>query len=70
MLSLQQNPATIERRKSVFVGDVGTNPSQLRSELMIQQRIFDRLEYKEKRLQVLNFCRLLITKTNYFFDVR
>jgi len=54
MMSLQQNPASIERRQSVFIGDLGTDPSQLKSELMIQQRKFDRLEYKEKRLQVLN----------------
>jgi len=54
MMSLQQNLATMERRQSVFVGDISTDQSQLRSELMIQQRKFDRLEYKEKRLQVLN----------------
>jgi len=56
MMSLQQNPATIERRHSVFVGDLGTDPSQLKSELMIQQRKFDRLEYKEKRIQVQHTC--------------
>jgi len=52
MMSLQQKPATIERRHSVFVNELGTDPSQLKSELVIQQRKFDRLEYKEKRLQV------------------
>jgi len=55
MLSLQQNPrTTLERRKSVFAGDIGADTSQLKSELMIQQRKFDRLEYKEKRIQVTN----------------
>jgi len=55
MVNLQQKPAVmIERRNSVFVSDVVTDPSQLKSEMMIQQRKFDRLEYKEKRLQVRN----------------
>jgi len=53
MVNHHQKASVIERRNSVFVGsDVGTDPSQLKSEMMIQQRKFDRLEYKEKRLQV------------------
>jgi len=54
MLNHHQKPSIIERRNSVFVGDAVTDPSQLKSEMMIQQRKFDRLEYKEKRLQVRN----------------
>jgi len=53
MVNHQQKPKMIERRNSVFIGgDASTDPSQLKSEMMIQQRKFDRLEYKEKRLQV------------------
>ena len=37
----------------MFVGDVVADASQIKSEMMIQQHKFDRLEYKEKRLQVL-----------------
>jgi len=52
MLSLQQNPTTLERRKSIIAGDA--DASQIRSEFMLQQRKFDRLEYKEKKIQVTN----------------
>ena len=53
-MSRQQNRAMIERRNSVLPGDIGGDASQLKSELLVQQHKFDRLEYKEKRLQVLN----------------
>jgi len=52
MESFQHKPSLTERRNSVLALDVGADPSQLKSELMIQQRKFDRLEYKEKRFQV------------------
>lgn len=53
MSSRHQMPSMIERRNSMFVGDVVADASQIKSEMMIQQHKFDRLEYKEKRLQVL-----------------
>jgi len=59
MMTFQPKPAMSERRNSVFVGDVASDPSQLKSEMMIQQRKFDRLEYKEKRLQVQNSTQRL-----------
>jgi len=52
MTYLQTKPAKMERRNSILVNDMLTDASQIKSEMMIQQRKFDRLEYKEKRLQV------------------
>ena len=54
MQYLQQKPGILERRNTaLFAPDTApADPSQLKSELMLQQRKYDRLEYKEKRIQV------------------
>ena len=51
MTDMQPKPA-MQRRCSVFARDSSSSAGQIKSELSLQQRKFDRLEQKEKRIQV------------------
>lgn len=53
MQYMQQKPAVLERRNTLLSLDpVASDVGHLKSEMMVQHRKFERLEYKEKRLQV------------------
>jgi len=46
-------PARLERRGTILGLETSApDPSQMKSELFLQQRKFERLEQKEKRIQV------------------
>jgi len=53
MLHAQQKPTPVERRNSVMLSESSGNElNHLKSEMNVQNRKYERLEYKEKRLQV------------------
>lgn len=53
MQSASKPNRALERRNTIFPMDSTTpDPSQIKSELVLQQRKYERLEQKEKRIQV------------------
>jgi hypothetical protein len=55
MQHLKQQQAVTERRSTMLsVEHTGNDVGHLKSEMMVQHRKFERLEYKEKRLQACN----------------
>jgi len=50
-MEFQQQKPTLERRNSIFASEL-PDINQMRSDFVLQQRKYERLEQKEKRIQV------------------